>query len=155
MKSLAITKEIQSLTSRASTLNRFLSRSTNKCRLFFKALKKGQRDKWDEECEAAFPDLMAYLTSPPQLSKPQLGEDLFIYLVVSNLAVKSALIQEELGGITSGILHVKSSHQCRDSLSENGEAHFGPLSLCEKIKTLLSSSPDDLHDKISFKIDSS
>ncbi|CAL8082911.1 unnamed protein product [Prunus armeniaca] len=43
MKSPATTKEIQSLTA----LNQFLSRSTDKCRPFFKALKKGHEDKWD------------------------------------------------------------------------------------------------------------
>ncbi|BFG16937.1 hypothetical protein CerSpe_032110 [Prunus speciosa] len=45
MKSHSTVKEIQSLTGRAAALNRFLSRSTDKCRPFFKALKKGQRDK--------------------------------------------------------------------------------------------------------------
>ncbi|CAL8091070.1 unnamed protein product [Prunus armeniaca] len=45
MKSPATTKEIQSLTGRAAALNRFLSRSTDKCRPFFKALKKGHKDK--------------------------------------------------------------------------------------------------------------
>ncbi|CAL2254005.1 unnamed protein product [Prunus armeniaca] len=60
-------------------------------------LKKGQRDKWDEECEVAFPSLKAYLTSPPLLSKSVPGEDLFMYLAVSNSAVSSALIREELG----------------------------------------------------------
>ncbi|CAL8153382.1 unnamed protein product [Prunus armeniaca] len=54
MKSPATTKEIQSLTSRAVALNRFFSRSTNKCRPFFKALKQGHKDKWDDECEVAF-----------------------------------------------------------------------------------------------------
>ncbi|KAI5349530.1 hypothetical protein L3X38_002418 [Prunus dulcis] len=54
MKSPATTKEIQSLTGRAASLNRFLSRSTDKCRPFFKALKKGHMDKWDDECEVAF-----------------------------------------------------------------------------------------------------
>ncbi|CAL9022511.1 unnamed protein product [Prunus brigantina] len=97
MKSPSTVKEIQSLTGRAAALNRFLSRSTDKCKPFFKALKKGQRDKWDEECEAAFQSLKAYLTSPPLLSKPIPGEDLFVYLAVSNSAVSSALIREELG----------------------------------------------------------
>lgn len=97
MKSPSTVKEIQSLTGRAAALNRFLSRSTDKCRPFFKALRKGQRDKWDEECEAAFQSLKAYLTSPPLLSKPIPGEDLFVYLAVSNSAVSSALIREELG----------------------------------------------------------
>ncbi|CAL8083182.1 unnamed protein product [Prunus armeniaca] len=97
MKSPSTVKEIQSLTGRAAALNRFLSRSTDKCKPFFKALKKGQRDKWDEECEVAFQSLKAYLTSPPLLSKSVPGEDLFVYLAVSNSAVSSALIREELG----------------------------------------------------------
>ncbi|KAI5354380.1 hypothetical protein L3X38_007275 [Prunus dulcis] len=93
----SMVKEIQSLTGRPAALNRFLSRSTDKCRSFFKALKKGQRDKWDEECEVAFQNLKTYLTSPPMLSKPVPGEDLFAYLAVSNSAISSALIREELG----------------------------------------------------------
>ncbi|CAL8077619.1 unnamed protein product [Prunus armeniaca] len=97
MKSPAITKEIQSLTGRAAALNRFLSKSTNKCRLFFKALKKGHKDKWDDECEVAFQSLKTYLTSPLLLSKPIPSEDLYIYLAMSDSAVSSALIQEELG----------------------------------------------------------
>ncbi|XP_020415572.1 uncharacterized protein LOC109948075 [Prunus persica] len=81
MKSPSTVKEIQSLMGRAAALNRFLSRSTDKCRPFFKALKKGQKDKWDEECEVAFQSLKTYLTSPPLLSKPVPGEDLFVYLL--------------------------------------------------------------------------
>ncbi|CAL8993981.1 unnamed protein product [Prunus brigantina] len=97
MKSPATTKEIQSLMGRVAALNRFLSRSTDKCRPFFKALKKGHKDKWDDECEVAFQNLKTYLTSPPLLSKPIPGEDLYIYLAVSDSAVSSALIREELG----------------------------------------------------------
>ncbi|CAL2247755.1 unnamed protein product [Prunus armeniaca] len=92
MKSPSTVKEIQSLTGRATTLNRFLSRSTDKCRPFFKALKKGQKDKWDKECEVAFHNLKTYLTSPPLLSKPVPSEYLFVYLAVSNLDISSALI---------------------------------------------------------------
>ncbi|KAI5336693.1 hypothetical protein L3X38_015961 [Prunus dulcis] len=97
MKSPSTVKEIRSLTGRAAALNRFLSKSTDKCRPFFKALKKGQKDKWDEECEVAFQSLKTYLTSPPLLSKPISGEDLFVYLAMSDSAISSALIREELG----------------------------------------------------------
>ncbi|CAL8175791.1 unnamed protein product [Prunus armeniaca] len=97
MKSPTTTKEIQSLTSRAAALNRFLSRSTDKCMPFFKALKKGHKDKWDDECEVAFQNLKTYLSSPLLLSKLIPGEDLYIYLAVSDSAVSSALIREELG----------------------------------------------------------
>ncbi|CAL8992967.1 unnamed protein product [Prunus brigantina] len=72
MKSPATTKEIQTL-------------------------KKGHKDKWDDECEVAFQNLKTYLTSPPLLSKPIPGEDLYIYLAVSDSAVSSALIREEVG----------------------------------------------------------
>ncbi|CAL9024492.1 unnamed protein product, partial [Prunus brigantina] len=96
MKSPTTKKEIQSLTGRAAILNRFLSRSIDKCRPFFKVLKKGQRDKWDEKGNVAFQNLKTYLTSPPMLSKPIPCEDLFIYLAVSNLVVNSILIQDEL-----------------------------------------------------------
>ncbi|KAM2418087.1 hypothetical protein EV1_024660 [Malus domestica] len=96
MKSPTTLNEIQSLTRRAAALNRFLSRSTNQCKLFFKAIKRAQRDKWDEECEKAFQDLKKYLTSPLLLSKLEAAEDLYIYLAVSEVAVSSALIQKEL-----------------------------------------------------------
>ena len=97
MKSPTTLKEIQSLTGRAAALNCFLSRSTDRCKPFFKAIKRAQRDKWDEECEKAFQELKRYLTSPPLLSKPEAAEDLYIYLAVSEVAVSSALIREELG----------------------------------------------------------
>ncbi|KAI5351178.1 hypothetical protein L3X38_004069 [Prunus dulcis] len=88
------------------------------------------------------------------LLKHQPGEDLFIFLAMSNSTVTSALIREELGGTTTWILRVKSYPRCKDSLSENGEAHFGPYSFREKVKTLLSSSQDNCHDIISFEINS-
>ncbi|CAL2275652.1 unnamed protein product [Prunus armeniaca] len=92
IKSPATTKKIQSLTGIATTLNRFLSRFTDKCMSFFKASKKGHKDKWDDECEISFQNLKTYLTSPPLLSKPMPGEDLYINLAVLDLAVSSALI---------------------------------------------------------------
>ncbi|BFG20906.1 hypothetical protein CerSpe_071800 [Prunus speciosa] len=97
MKSPSTVKEIQSLTGRAAAFNRFLSRYIDKCIPFFKALKKEQKDKWDEECEEAFQNLKTYLTSPPLLSKPISREDMFVYLTVSNSDVSAALIREELG----------------------------------------------------------
>ncbi|CAL8167601.1 unnamed protein product [Prunus armeniaca] len=91
-------KDIRSLTGKAVALNRFLSRSIDKCRPFFKTLKKGQKDKWDEECEVVSQNPKTHLTSSPLLSKPVPGEDLLVYRAVSNSAVSLALIREELGG---------------------------------------------------------
>lgn len=41
----------------------------------------------------AFKDLKSYLASPLVLSRPELEEDLYLYLVVSNHAVSSVLIR--------------------------------------------------------------
>ena len=47
------------------------------------------------ECQQAFKDLKAYLSSPPLLSPSQPGEELFPYLAVSPVVVSAALVKEE------------------------------------------------------------
>ena len=47
-----------------------------------------------EECDSAFKDLKSYLASPPILTRPNLGEDLYMYLAVSNHIVSSMLIRQ-------------------------------------------------------------
>ena len=93
MSSPKTVKEVQSLTGRIATLNRFVSKATDKCLPFFKTLKKAFA--WTEECEAAFQELKRYLSNPPLLSPSKEGEDLFLYIVVSLTAVNAALIKEE------------------------------------------------------------
>ena len=83
-------KKVQRLTGRIVALNRFVSRATDKCLLFFKTLK--QDFQWTDEFEATFQALKAYLSKPPLLSLFVEGEDLFLYLVVFQTAVSSALI---------------------------------------------------------------
>ena len=88
-------KEVQCLSGHIATLNRFVSRSTNKCFPFFKLLKK--KFEWTNECTIAFESLKQYLMTPPLLSLSKIGKDLFLYLAVSQTIVSSALIQEEDG----------------------------------------------------------
>ncbi|KAM1370642.1 hypothetical protein ACFXTH_041005 [Malus domestica] len=80
----------------SAMLNRFLSRSIDRCKPFFKRIERAQRDTWDDECERAFQDLKKYLTSSPLLSKLEAAEDLYIYLAVLEVAVSYTLIREEL-----------------------------------------------------------
>ena len=87
-------KEVQRLTGRVATLNRFASRATNRCLPFFKTLK--QAFQWTEECEEAFQALKDYLSRPPLLSPSIVGEDLVLYIAVSQTVVSLALIHEEL-----------------------------------------------------------
>ena len=74
-------------------MNRFVSRATDKCLPFFRTLKKSF--EWTAECQRAFEELKAYLSSPPLLSPSQPGEELFLYLAVSLAAVNAALVREE------------------------------------------------------------
>ena len=46
------------------------------------------------ECQQAFKDLKAYLSSPPLLSPSKPGEELFLYLAVSLTAISAVLIRE-------------------------------------------------------------
>ena len=97
MKSPKNVKEIQRLTGQVAALNRFVSRATDKCLPFFKALRKGKEMKWTEECEEAFQKLKEYLGSPHLLVKPIQGEPLFLYLAVSEHATSSILVREDDG----------------------------------------------------------
>ncbi|XP_021833954.1 uncharacterized protein LOC110773738 [Prunus avium] len=76
-------KDIQSLTGRVAALTRFISKATDKCAPFFKALKGGKHHiEWTAECDKAFQDLKDYMGRAPLLSKPLLGEILSLYLSV-------------------------------------------------------------------------
>lgn len=47
-------KEMQKLTGMATALNRFISRSVNRCRPFFLLINKWKGFEWTEECVVAF-----------------------------------------------------------------------------------------------------
>jgi ribonuclease HI len=87
-------KQVQRLTGMIAALGRFISRSADKCKPFFRLLGKMSRFKWDEECSVAFQAIKAYLSTPPCLSIPNPGEPLFLYLAVSDHAVSVVLIRE-------------------------------------------------------------
>jgi hypothetical protein len=89
------TKQLQQLTGRIVALNRFISRSTDKCLPFFKILKKAF--VWDSQCDEAFENMKKYLMNSQLLSRPVEGEIRYLYLAVSTPAVSSALVREEAG----------------------------------------------------------
>ena len=73
-----------------AALNRFVSRETDRCLTFFRTLRKSF--EWTGECQMAFNDLKAYLSSPPLLNPSMPGEELYLYLAVSQAAVSAALV---------------------------------------------------------------
>ena len=85
-------KEVQSLNNKVGALNRFISRVTDKCLLFFRTLKK--LFEWTIECQQAFEDLKTYLSSPPLQSQFKPGEELFLYLAISPATINAALVRE-------------------------------------------------------------
>ncbi|XP_048605726.1 uncharacterized protein LOC125583168 [Brassica napus] len=85
-------REVQRLTGRVTTLNRFISRSTDKCLPFYDILRGNKKFEWN-----GFQQLKHYLATPPVLAKPVEGEPLFSYIVVSATAVSSVLIIEKSG----------------------------------------------------------
>ena len=93
MQPLLNTKEIQRLTGRIAALSRFVSRSSDKCQLFFQVLTKAFH--WDAHCEEAFSALKTYLSSPPILVSPSEGELLTLYLAVSDFSTSATLVREQ------------------------------------------------------------
>ena len=77
-----------------ATLGRFISRSADKFQPFFRLLGMKRKFLWDEECSAAFQGIKAYLSAPPCLSIPCLGEPLFLYLAVLEHAISAVLVRE-------------------------------------------------------------
>ena len=94
MTSSKSVKDIQRLTGRLAALNRFISRSADKCLPFFKLLRNSTRFVWDEQCEKAFVNLKTYLSSPPLLVSPKAREKLYLYLAASEETLAAVLIKE-------------------------------------------------------------
>ena len=90
-----IVKAVQSLNGKVAALNRFVSKATNKRLPFFRVLRKSF--EWTDECQKAFEDLKKYLSSPPLLNPSMPGEELYLYIAVSQAAVSAALVRDKGG----------------------------------------------------------
>ncbi|XP_028057794.1 uncharacterized protein LOC114261695 [Camellia sinensis] len=87
-------KELQKLGGMATALNRFISKSSNRMKPFFQLLKKRATFEWSSKCTEALQSLKKYLSTPPLLSTPEPGEELYLYLAVSDHIVSAVLIRE-------------------------------------------------------------
>ena len=93
MTPLRMIKEVQHLTERIITLNRFVSRSVEWCSFFFQTLRYSKNFQWTDECQKDFTNLKNYLSSIPLLGKPDPGEELFLYLSISPTMMGVVLVQ--------------------------------------------------------------
>ena len=90
-------KEVQKLTGMMAALNRFISRSADRCRPFFLLMNKWKGFEWTEKCAQAFQQLKDYLSHPPIMSSPEADEVLFAYIAVAPHVVSLVLIRVDNG----------------------------------------------------------
>ena len=104
-------KEVQKLIGMIAALNRFISRSTDRCRPFILLMNKWKGFEWTEECALAFQQFKEYLSRPLIMSSPEVDEVLFAYIVVALHTVSLMLIQVD-SGIQQPVYYVsKSLHE--------------------------------------------
>ena len=99
---------MQMLTGMGTALNRFISRSVDRCRLFFLLINRWKNFEWIEECVEAFQQLKDYLARPPIMFSPEPDEVLFAYIAVASYAVSLVLIRVD-NGIQQPIYYVSKS----------------------------------------------
>ena len=80
-----------------AALNRFISRSADRCRPFFLLMNKWKGFEWTEECAQAFQQLKDYLSHPPIMSSPEANEVLFAYIAIASHAMSLVLIRVDCG----------------------------------------------------------
>ena len=88
-------KGVQQLIGRLVTMGRFISRFIDSLKPFFVILKGANQAGWNEECDKALITIKQYLTEPPIYASPEVGETLFVYLVVSDVSMSVALFKED------------------------------------------------------------
>ena len=90
-------KEVQKLTGMIVALNRFSSRSANRCRSFYLLINKWKGFEWSEDYIVAFQQLKEYLSRSPIISSPAADEVLYAYITVAPHPVSLVLIRDDNG----------------------------------------------------------
>ena len=78
-------------------MNRFISRSADRCKPFYLLINKWKGFEWTEDCVVAFQQLKEYLSRPPIMSSPEADEVLYAYIAVAHHAVSLVLIRDDKG----------------------------------------------------------
>ena len=95
----------------AAALNRFISRSADRCKPFFLLINKWKGFEWTEECATAFQQLKDCIARLPIMSSPEPNEVLFAYIAVAPYAISLVLIRVDCG-VQQPVYYVsKSLHE--------------------------------------------
>ena len=88
-------KGVQKLTSRLAGLGRFISRFTDRLKLFFTTLKGAKQTGWDKECDQALIAIKQYLTKPSFLDSLKTGETLYCYIAIYDVSISTSFFKED------------------------------------------------------------
>jgi hypothetical protein len=88
-------RDVQRLTGRLATLNRFISKSVERSLPFLKTLRGAKDFAWGPEQVAAFESLKQHLSNLANLTSPDLSLPLLLYIAASPCAVSTTLVQEQ------------------------------------------------------------
>ncbi|KAM1220066.1 hypothetical protein ACFX2G_048060 [Malus domestica] len=121
IKSKHVDQHITNLSETFTILKRFISKATDRCAHFFKALKGSKKYiTWTDECVEAFKNLKNYMSKAPLLFKPEVGDTLIIYLLVSVSTVIFVLIQKN-GNVKRPVYYASKALQDAETRYSNIE----------------------------------
>jgi hypothetical protein len=87
-------KEVQRLTGRVASLNRFISKAAERSLPFFKVLRANSASQWGPEQQQDFDDLKKYLEEAAVMTKPSLKAELLLYIAATDTVVSAVLVEE-------------------------------------------------------------
>jgi hypothetical protein len=88
-------KDVQKLTGRIASLNRFISKLAEHSLPFFTVLRGSAKIEWGAEQQKAFESLKSYLEELPTLSSLEKGQHLILYILATYVAISGALVVEK------------------------------------------------------------
>jgi ribonuclease HI len=89
-------KEVQRLTGRIASLNRFISKAAKRSLPFFKVLRANSVFQWSAEKQQAFEDLKKYLEEVAVMTKPSPKAELLLYIAATDTTVSAVLVEERM-----------------------------------------------------------
>jgi hypothetical protein len=89
-------KEVQRLTGRIASLNRFISKAAERSLPFFRVLRANSVFQCGVEQHQAFEDLKNYLEEAAVMTKPSPKAELLLYISVTDTTVSAVLVEERM-----------------------------------------------------------
>ncbi|WCJ21462.1 Transposon Tf2-6 polyprotein [Euphorbia peplus] len=126
--------EVQCLNGRLIALGRFISCSAHCCIPFYKLMRKEHPFLWTDECQASFDAIKQLLISPPMMSVPKRGEDLFLYFTISDEAVALVLTRSEQSQVLPIYYLSKVLRGAEASYSRTEKALFAIVYATERLR---------------------